>query len=57
MTNENNNELQGVTVMSSDEIKSVYIKLGNAFTFDENNINNGYPILLWQMKSDIEKYE
>jgi len=43
--------------MSSDEIKSVYIKLGNAFTFDENNINNGYPILLWQMKSDIEKYE
>jgi hypothetical protein len=57
VTNENNNELQGVTVMSSDEIKSVYIKLGNAFTFDENNINNGYPILLWQMKSDIEKYE
>ncbi len=30
-------------------------KLGNAFIEDENNINNGYPILAWQTGGVVEK--
>ena len=34
--------------MNSQELKGVYVTLGNAFKEDANNINNGYPILSWQ---------
>lgn len=35
-------------VVSIDELKLLYITLGVNFKQDKNNINNGYPILIWQ---------
>lgn len=40
--------LYGITVKTREELKNIYSSLGNAFKNDSNNINNGYPILVWQ---------
>lgn len=37
------------TPISIDNLKSYSSVLGSAFTSDSNNINNGYPILRWQL--------
>ncbi len=41
---------KGVKVSSPAEMK-----LSNVFVADENNINNGYPILAWQTGKTVEK--
>lgn len=39
----------GVTSKTSEELKNLTSILGDAYKEDyENNINNGYPILVWQ---------
>lgn len=45
---EGGNEINGVEPKSSDEIKSLTDILGRNWKLDNNNINNGYPILSWQ---------
>lgn len=35
------------------ELKSIYNLLGNNFLQDKNNINNGYPILKWQVNTSL----
>lgn len=40
--------LNGTEAKTREELKKCYELLGNAFKQDTNNINNGYPILLWQ---------
>lgn len=35
-------------IISANELKSATSKLGNNYKEDTQNINNGYPILLWQ---------
>ena len=39
---------EGSSYMSSNEIKQAFNLLGESFKGDANNINNGYPILIWQ---------
>ena len=43
-----------VTALTSTKMKSsdTITKLGNSFTADTKNINNGYPILTWQSESE-----
>lgn len=48
VNNSNGNILPGTTVNTSNQLKSCYTLLGNAFKEDINIINNGYPILSWQ---------
>ena len=40
--------IRGTYVKNDSEIKNISNALGNLFKKDTNNINNGYPILLWQ---------
>ena len=45
-----------VTKLSSDELKGIASDLGEAFATD-SSINNGYPVLKWQIKvanTDVE---
>ena len=42
------NSVEGVCIKTSNELKGLSTILGNAFKADDNNINNGYPILKWQ---------
>lgn len=47
----NSNEnmtIDGVTLKTSEELKSSASILGEAFKEDSNSINNGYPVLKWQ---------
>ena len=39
---------EGISFLSSEDIKKAFNILGKAFKQDINNINNGYPILSWQ---------
>ena len=36
------------SLKSSAELKQIYTTLGEAFKQDEDNINQGYPVLTWQ---------
>ena len=36
------------SLKSSTELKQIYTALGEAFKQDEDNINQGYPVLAWQ---------
>ena len=45
---ENGPMIKGTYVKNDSEIKNISSALGNSFKKDDNNINNGYPILLWQ---------
>ena len=36
------------SLKNSVELKQIYTTLGEAFKQDENNINQGYPVLTWQ---------
>ena len=40
--------IRGTYVKNDSELKNILSALGNSFKKDDNNINNGYPILLWQ---------
>ena len=40
--------IDGVEVRSSEQLKNLANILGEAFKQDEDNINQGYPILIWQ---------
>ncbi len=42
------NKIEGSIMKKSEDMKKVYEELGDCFTDDINNINGGYPILLWQ---------
>ena len=42
------NNIEGTMQKKSDDMKKVYKELGDCFKEDINNINDGYPILLWQ---------
>ena len=45
----NDTEIKGgVISVGSDELKSLASILGTAFEEDKDNINDGYPILIWQ---------
>ena len=44
----NSSTIEQSSIKTSDELKSVVLQLGIAFKNDDNNINNGYPILNWQ---------
>lgn len=46
--------IDGELAKSQENIKDAYIELGDAFEQDSNNINNGYPILIWQRTLDQE---
>ena len=37
--------------VEAEEFKNYASILGDAFTTDVNNINNGYPILKWQLEN------
>ena len=39
---------EGISAMSSENLKQSFTLLGESFKEDSNNINNGYPILSWQ---------
>ena len=41
---------EGAEPKTSDEIKNLYNILGDAYTKDLYNQNNGYPILKWQLE-------
>lgn len=45
ITNSSNN---GATPCTEDELKNIATTLGSEYKVDENNINSGYPILVWQ---------
>ena len=34
--------------INSEQLKNLATTLGTSFKEDTNNINNGYPILIWQ---------
>ena len=36
--------------VSADILKTYVSQLGEAFTNDSTNINNGYPVLKWQVE-------
>ena len=47
----NSNEatpINGVEVRNDEEMKNLELSLGERFKDDTNNVNNGYPILIWQ---------
>lgn len=48
--------LDGLTAKTSDELKDLAGTLGLGFRADEQNINNGYPILDWQYFDPTAKY-
>ena len=41
-------KIEGVILKNSEELKILFTELGENFKKDINNINNGYPILVWQ---------
>lgn len=41
-------KIEGVTSKNSEELKNLSETLGSSFTEDTSNINNGYPILVWE---------
>ena len=41
-------EVEGVTVLDLEDMKGIASNLGSAFKADTQNINDGYPILIWQ---------
>lgn len=45
---ENGYIISGTEVKTSNEMREIYLLLGQPFKKDTNNINNGYPILNWQ---------
>ncbi len=50
----NGNDIdKNCTEFTSEDVGSLYQKLGNDFENDDENINKGYPILNWQSKSKI----
>ncbi len=58
VNSKNNYYLQGQpnytgigTAKTENEIKELASTLGAAFIEDTNNINNGYPILAWQVEA------
>ncbi len=44
----NGNVLEGSETKTSEELKKLVSQLGNVFKEDTNNINNGYPVLVWE---------
>ena len=38
--------------LTEEELKNLAPSLGEYFTKDVENINNGYPILKWQIEED-----
>ena len=51
--NNGNDINKNCTEFTSEDVGSLYQKLGNDFENDDENINKGYPILNWQSKSKI----
>lgn len=43
----------GESPKKEEELKNIYILLGNNFLQDKDNINNGYPILKWQIDTSL----
>ena len=41
------------TSKTSEELKALAPTLGDAFTADSTNINNGYPVLTWQVPQPV----
>ena len=41
--------IEGIETKNEEELKKIYTVLGNDFKKDTNNINNGYPVLNWQI--------
>lgn len=48
-------EIRGTATGEVKVSSPAEMKLSNAFVADENNINNGYPILAWQAGKTVEK--
>ena len=44
----NGTNIEGIQKQSSEELKAIAEILGEAFKQDEDNINQGYPVLAWQ---------
>ena len=44
----NETNIEGIQKKSSEELKAIAEILGESFKQDENNINQGYPVLAWQ---------
>lgn len=38
-----------IEISTEDEMKNIADRLGSDYVQDENNINDGYPILKWQI--------
>ena len=43
----------GESPKKEEELKNIYNLLGNNFLQDKDNINNGYPILKWQINTSL----
>ena len=43
----------GESPKKEEELKNIYNLLGNNFSQDKDNINNGYPILKWQIDTSL----